>query len=243
MPFKLPISVKEFLFKRYFASNTYYYRHSYRLICSLLKDKNIELVLDVGANKGQYAEGLFSSGYKGHILSFDPLLECHETLVEKSKQNPNWSIAERMALGDSEGELLLNVSANLESSSLLTVTKYHEEIAPLAATVRQEKVKVRTLDSMASDLNLAQKTLLKLDVQGYEYQVLLGADQLLKDISGIQLEMALTKSYENEKDFDFLHQYVSGLGFHPYQFFPACMEGHSNRFTHVDVLYFREYNQ
>lgn len=240
--FRLPSSLKDFLFKRYFSTDSYYYKHSYLLINKLLKHHGVDLIFDVGANKGQYAKGMFLSGYNGKIVSFEPILECHDVLLKESvNYGPNWKIADRMALGAKEETLELNVSANLESSSLLTITPFHTSIAPMAATVRKEKTVVKTLDSVSANyFGNSKKTLLKLDVQGYEHHVLLGAVSTLQLIECIQIELPLTLSYEKEQGFDFMHDYLSQLGFEPYQFFPACIDGHSGRFTHVDVLYFRK---
>jgi len=67
----------------------------------------ISTVLDVGANIGQFAMGLRESGYKRRIISFEPLSEAYSHLLINSKNDPNWIIAPRMAIGNEEGKKLL----------------------------------------------------------------------------------------------------------------------------------------
>ncbi|MFW9881738.1 MAG: FkbM family methyltransferase, partial [Candidatus Thorarchaeota archaeon] len=85
----------------------------------LLKVHNIDLVFDVGANAGQYANMLFQMGYNGKVISFEPLSSRYNMLLEWSKSNSNWEVAERCAIGDINGEIKLNISKNLFSNSIL----------------------------------------------------------------------------------------------------------------------------
>ena len=85
-------------------------------ILKFLSTYNIDAVLDVGANIGQYALWLWESGYKGRIISFEPLLEVYQHLLINSKKDLNWIIVPRMALGNEEGEKFINIASNYVSS-------------------------------------------------------------------------------------------------------------------------------
>src|ERR1700747_2841378 len=70
-----------------------------RALASLLREKGINLVLDVGANGGQFACEIREYGYQGRIVSFEPISSVHAQLVERAKGDRNWIIADRTAIG------------------------------------------------------------------------------------------------------------------------------------------------
>ena len=69
----------------------------------LLSHHRIRLVLDVGANIGQYAKGLRDAGFKGRIISFEPVLTAHAKLKKAAQGDALWTVASRMAIGDVRG--------------------------------------------------------------------------------------------------------------------------------------------
>ncbi len=85
----------------------------------------IDTVLDIGANIGGFAKEIRESGYKGRIISFEPLSEAYSHLLINSKNDPNWIIASRMALGNKEGKKTINISGNSHSSSIFKMTDTH----------------------------------------------------------------------------------------------------------------------
>jgi FkbM family methyltransferase len=165
---------------------------------ALLAKYGIDTVLDVGANQGQYGVELREFGYSGRIISFEPLSEAYEVLSATAQADPNW-VCHRMALGDAPATSLMGVASNLASSSLLPMLEAHHDAAPGVSITGSEEVEVRTLDSL--DLDLSGRTLLKLDVQGYEDRVLRGAESLLSDVALIECEVSLEPLYESQLTF------------------------------------------
>lgn len=166
----------------------------------LLKQRGIDLVVDVGANKGGFAGKVREAGYKGPLVSFEPLREVHRLLESLSAADPAWTLAPRMALGAEPGEATLHVAGNSSSSSLLPMLPTHAEAAPASAYVAEERVPVQRLDAalpalMGTD---ARRILLKIDTQGYERPVLEGAAGLLDRIDTLQLELSLVPLYEGQ---------------------------------------------
>src|SRR5680860_1154767 len=90
----------------------------------------VDCVFDVGANSGQYARGLRDMGFRGRIVSFEPLSDAHVLLVRNSRHDPKWVVPPAMALGDFTGETEIHVAGNLVSSSLRGMTETHERAAP-----------------------------------------------------------------------------------------------------------------
>lgn len=172
-----------------------HYRPSGRRRMDLLAEHGIELVLDVGADRGQYATDLRRHGYRGRIVSFEPLQETFEELARAAAQDPRWE-CHPLALGATGGRMPIWVTSNLASSSLLPMLHAHVQAAPDVEVVSQEIADVRKLDSL--DLQLDVPTLLKLDVQGYEDRVLAGAEQTLEDVALVECELSIEPLYDSQ---------------------------------------------
>lgn len=93
-------------------------------IFELIKRHNIDLVLDVGANAGQFSLDLRKTGYQGEIISFEPIKECYESLI--SIADNNWRIF-NFALDDSETTQEINISKKSVFSSLLETSDFGKE--------------------------------------------------------------------------------------------------------------------
>ena len=180
---------------------------------AMLNHYNIDVVLDVGANIGQYGSELRNLGYKNRIISFEPLSEAFEKLKKNAAKDQNWDIL-NVALGESDGESVINVSINSVSSSILDNLPQLTESAPRAGFARKETIQLRKLDNLSNELNLIGKNIyLKIDAQGYEEKVLEGAADFLKHVKGIQIEMAFVPMYDGAITFDQMKAKLNSLGF------------------------------
>ena len=117
---------------------------------TLLRERQITLVLDVGANDGSWAERVRRSGYTGRLVSFEPLAAAYRELESRGRLDQGWETSP-VALGDTTGTATFHVAGNSSSSSLLPMTGRHIASAPESAYVATEEVKVRRLDDVASD--------------------------------------------------------------------------------------------
>ena len=142
-------------------------------------EKSISVALDVGANIGQYAKELRADGYTGRIVSFEPLSEAFAKLSRYAAPDKAWE-CKRLALGNSEEKRSMNVSGLSYSSSLLPMTDRTIAASPGSKYVRTEMVNVTRLDLLRNQLFKDTAPVgLKVDVQGYEMQVLQGATEML----------------------------------------------------------------
>jgi FkbM family methyltransferase len=199
-----------------------------------------DVVLDVGANIGQYAAELRAGGYRNQIVSFEPLASAHAELSRRSAADERWQVAPRMALGDTETETEINVAGNSFSSSLLSMLDTHREAAPQAAFMGREKVRVRRLDSVAGDyVRPAQRYLLKLDVQGYESKVLDGAPETLSRAAAVQFEASLASLYQGEALFPELLERMLAAGFDLWSVSPEFTDLRTGRVLQVDCFFVR----
>jgi len=155
----------------------------------------IDLVVDVGANVGQYGVAIRSMGYGGPIASIEPLPEAWDVLARRTAKDPGWR-AMQLALGSSERQAPLFIAENSYSSSLFPSTIEHERAAPDAHSVRQIEVDVRRLDAIADNLiGSAERPLLKLDTQGSELDILEGAGAALDRFAAAHVELSIVPMY------------------------------------------------
>jgi FkbM family methyltransferase len=179
----------------------------------LLASRGITLLLDVGANAGQFAEKARATGYHGRIVSFEPLSGPYAELSRISAADGDWE-ARRTALGEEDGTVEINVAANLTSSSVLPMGDRHLRSAPQSAYVGTETVSTARLDGLWEELaRPGDRVWLKLDVQGYELHVLSGAEAVLDRIDVVQAEMALQHLYEGDSSWRELADWLEARGF------------------------------
>lgn len=163
---------------------------------AMLALHRVDLVLDVGAARGGFAEEIREFGYTGRIVSFEPLQAAYRDLDRAAAGDPSW-VTVNAALGSAPDVLRINVASNSDSSSLLPFTDAHTSAAPQVDYVAEEDVRVERLDDIAPDLVPATaRPFLKIDTQGFEREVLAGGGDTLARCVGLQLELSLTSLYE-----------------------------------------------
>lgn len=199
----------------------------------------IDLVVDVGANTGQYAAVVRGTGYGGRILSLEPLSQAHEKLAAAARKDSNWIVGPAVAIGAAPGEAELNISANAVSSSLMPMLDAHSRAAPDSSYVGKEKVRVERLDDVVGTLAHGARVLLKIDSQGYELEVLRGSTNLLPRVAAIQLELSLAPLYGNQPLIEDLIVYLREKGFVPYSFWPVFSDPVHGRLLQCDGMFVR----
>jgi FkbM family methyltransferase len=210
-------------------------------LATMLHHNGVNLVLDVGANVGQFAQSLRRAGYSGRLISFEPLAQAHRRLLAAAEGDPNWKIAPRVAIGDRDGEIEIHVSKNSVSSSILDMLESHLDSAPGSKYIASERVLLATLDTMVRDeINSRVVPFLKIDAQGYEDRVLNGAREVLTRARGIQLELSFLPLYEGQQLFDHLMEHLRTLGFSVWGIWPGFCDPQTGRMLQVDALFFRD---
>jgi len=201
----------------------------------------IDLVLDVGANGGQYVTEIRRHGYGGRVVSFEPASEAFARLVQECAKDPLWT-AQQLAVGSAPGTATLNIAGNEgKSSSLLAQKEFEFGTTTTARYVGAETVEVTTLEQMAGSLvNEGERVYLKIDVQGTELAVLDGAGPLLSKVLAVELELALLPLYEDHADWRAICDRMAELGFAFFAVDPGYTDWESGRLVEMDGLFVRE---
>jgi FkbM family methyltransferase len=199
----------------------------------LIEERRVTVVLDVGANAGQYAKRLRDDGYSGTIVSFEPLREAYESLCAAAARDSAWQTF-NLALGEALTVAAMNVSANSYSSSFLPITQRTVEADHSAAYVGTEHVNVTALDLLELPPG---RTMLKIDVQGFEPSVLRGARALLLTVELVELELSLVPIYEGQELAPAVCALLRDYGFVPVALEPAFSDPTTGEILQVDGLF------
>jgi FkbM family methyltransferase len=209
------------------------------VLIDLLARHEVGTVLDVGANVGQYARRLRAWGFRGRIISFEPLESAADELARAGRGDDLRSVY-RFALGEEDRNETLNVSAASVFSSIRPVLGGLQTVFEGAAPVARQAIEVRRLDSVFHELPLGPGAVfLKVDTQGYEREVIRGAEKSLRAIAGVQLEVSLTPLYEGEATLTETVALMEAHGFVPSMMEPVAYDEHSQALLQIDCTFVR----
>jgi FkbM family methyltransferase len=207
-----------------------------RKIANLVRVSRADVVLDIGANTGQHAQMLRAAGYKGRILSFEPLPEEHAGLEALAANDPAWDIAPRMALGAEAGEITIHRYTDSSLSSALAPAVE----APGFAASQAITAPIARLDDVIGDLVRPEdKLFVKIDVQGLEMQVFAGAAEIMNRAVGAEVELALTRIYKDEPGYLEVLGALDGFGLTPVYFAHVTAKRRMGPEKQMDVLLLR----
>jgi FkbM family methyltransferase len=220
---------------RRFGVEISHYRPLAARVVARLNSAEVPLVIDVGASRGEYAAKLRRHGYRGDIVSFEPVDEAFQELVSVAAGDTGWT-CHRLALGAVAGDAPIHVASNLASSSLLEMEDGHRSAAPEVSVIGVETVPVARLDDALPD---ERHCLLKLDVQGYEDRVLDGAPSTLARAVLVQCELSIAQLYANQASLRTLIDRLDDAGFEFIDLDPFFHDQADGRVIQVDALFAR----
>ncbi len=201
----------------------------------------IKLVLDVGAYTGTYAKSLRRFGYRGKIISFEPASKSHHALVENAMTDKKWLVHKRIGLAEKKKNKTIYISKKADSSSFLKIKENHLKLEPDSKIINKENVSMDTLDNILKiyKLNNLSNTILKIDTQGYEYEILKGSKLLLKKVKLIQIELSLVELYENQKNIDKILKFLKSFKFKIWSIVPGFKNKNNGRLLQFDIIMFK----
>ena len=166
-------------------------------LAEFLRKQQINVIIDVGANEGQFVTKVRRLGYDGLIVSFEPDPRSFSVLSSRNAGDRRWR-GISVALGNTEADLVLHQTHDSVLSSLLTPLRTQN----LKSDVQ---VHVQRLDQLFDQLvssTYAPRVLLKTDTQGFDLEVLKGASSSLPRIHGILAEISVLPIYKDSPHFE-----------------------------------------
>lgn len=201
----------------------------------------IELLFDVGASAGLYGRYARTRGYKGRIVSFEPLPEEHAKLLKLASSDPLWHVHDRCAVGSEAGKAEINISKNSLSSSLLNTSQTLTNAEPETSYIGKAKTDVIALDSVFDFYRTYnEKTYLKIDTQGFESEVLKGINQNLKNIFAIELELSIIQLYEGQELYKHFFQFFEANDFYLWSLEPIFANVQTGQLLQFDAVFIRK---
>lgn len=212
-------------------NNWIYERH----LTNVFKTYKVDLVLDVGANCGQFATGLRQYGYTGEIISFEPVTRCYDILSAAAKNDSNWKV-EKLALGNAKESREINIPKSSVFSSFLNTTEYSQKKYEDHLTdFYKETIDITTLELyFANGLPANKRIFLKIDTQGFDLNVLIGAQALVSKLVGISTELSFVPLYEQSGAYDQVLAFLKKNDFVISNIFPVVYDEQKHLLVEAD---------
>jgi len=202
----------------------------------LLSSLAPDLLLDVGANRGQFSLVARATHPQVPIHAFEPQ-SAEAAIYRKVFANLRGIVLHELALGDQAGEADLHISRRRDSSSLLPIGDLQTKLFPATEEVGTHRVRVVTLDSLKQHWAAANRILLKLDVQGFELGVLRGAPETLRQCAYVYAECSEVPLYTGQALYPEVAAFLATHGFHPVRRINEQFDG--DRLIQADHLFGR----
>jgi FkbM family methyltransferase len=160
--------------------------------------KGCKSVVDIGANRGQFALVAKYCFPEASIISFEPLPEP-AVIFQKVFSEYNDVTMHNVAISTTSGQSMMHVSERDDSSSLLPISNLQEEIFPGTREIDKIVVKTASLNELVPEKAILSPALLKLDVQGFELDCLKGCESLLKNFKWVYCECSFVELYSGQR--------------------------------------------
>lgn len=182
-------------------------------------------IIDIGAAEGVIALKFSQAFPEATIFAYEPIKNTFEVLQYNTGSNPK-VIPINRALGNSHEEKIIHIAHRITSSSIFDIEKEIENkyFAEQLHYETDEKITVSRLDDEIASTTLVN--IIKIDVQGYELEVLKGAGQTLKRTNLVVLEMQNHNLYNKAPKYYELDEHLRNNGFELYDIIPSLREDH-----------------
>jgi len=181
-----------------------------------LTARRCSVAIDVGANRGNYGALLRRIGFKGRIISAEPIASTFALLTARAARDQHWHVL-NVAVGDAEGEIEMKVMSDDSFCSALTPNEYGREAFPVGTTVvKTATIPLTTVTDILSNHEKefpCERVHLKSDTQGFDMHVLRGAAKKLNQIHSIQLELSMSAIYLNQPNYLEQLEFLAQNGF------------------------------
>jgi FkbM family methyltransferase len=178
----------------------------------VLQKLDCNTIIDVGANKGQFALAARKCFPKAKVFSFEPLSHPAGIFEKVFSDDKNVKLF-RFAVSNESGETEIHISHREDSSSLLPISDKQNEMFPGTYEVGTEKIIMKKLNDVLKSTDLLPNVLMKIDVQGFELSVLKGSVELFRDIKYIYSECSYIELYKGQALFPEISTFLESHGY------------------------------
>ena len=199
--------------------------------------RELATVIDIGANRGQFALAARQWVPHARVISFEPL-PGPAKLFRKVFSGDDAVTLHETAVGPVAETRAMHVSARDDSSSLLPISSLQTSMFPGTAEAGTIEVRVAPLDEFVGAAELKEPTMLKLDVQGFEYEALLGCESLLPHFDAIYCECSFVELYSGQKLAAEVIAWLAERGFNLRGIYNSAYD-HHGQFVQADLLFER----
>ena len=206
----------------------------------LFETIEVEVLLDVGANAGQYGKATRSAGYSGRLISFEPLPDLARSMKYEARNDHSWEIRNEAVIPTHQESIKFKRMKSSQMSSFKPPKESSvEAVNEINQVIEEIEVKTTTLPAVLSELGSTSKIMLKLDTQGLDGELLRANEGLLERFSVIQVELSFEAIYEGSDDWKMVVDLLEKQGFFIAAIFPNNA-GHFPRLIEQDALFVNE---
>lgn len=234
--------LQEFLFRQGFIFD--FIRPSNMIESSLvllLRQRNINSLIDIGANRGQFLDRVRILGYEGEVLCVEPLLTEAKSLIRSAKKYPNTRTLVGSAVSNKRGKAKFNISKNSVSSSLNDINERHIASAEGSESVNTQTVDLITLSELFEGFIDKSRIAVKIDVQGHENIIVdYIIEKKLEAIKVLQVELSRVPLYAGaDIDMEVLRK-LHEVGFEIYSLGAGFSDARTGEMLQYDAVLIRD---
>lgn len=216
------------------------YFNMYKMLYKI-KMQGIEpnTIIDVGSSIGMFSKTANYFWSDAKIFSFEPLDTSYQKLIKLVGNNPNIELF-HFALGDKREKTIINESSYEYSSSILEMSDIHKNAFPYSSDSTKQEIEVYTLDGIFKNITITAPALLKLDVQGFELNVLKGGLNFLKNVDYILIELSFSELYKNQPLFNELYSFLNSNNFKLVDILDFSRNPNTFEMLQIDALFIKK---
>jgi len=204
-----------------------------------LLNSNIQTVIDIGANIGEFTLIFAELFPEAAIYAFEPLPDCYIELVKRT-QYYNSVNSFNIGLGSKKGKVSIHKSSWHPASSFREMNPLHKENYPHSADHEEVQVTIDTLDSILQPNSLNMNILIKMDVQGFEDQVIKGGLTTFHEASIVIVEISFVELYKDEPLFHGVYSLLSSLGFEYMGSLKQSVNKYDDSYLQADCIFIKK---
>ncbi len=205
---------------------------------AILDSLSVNTLIDIGASVGDFINQMLERNNKLYVIAFEPVPQVYQALNSRYKDYQNFT-AYNLALGDKDGEIAFYANEYTYSSSVLPMSDTHVHEFPYTSNASLINLTMSRLDTLIDASSLNKPILVKVDVQGFEKQVIAGGQDLFSIADYVIIEVSFVELYHTQPLFDEINSQMNQLGFYYNGNIEQLVSKKTGSVLQADALYVR----